>query len=104
MARRSFGLGAGDARVGLGLVGLQAGADVVAHVDVGDVDRDDLERRAARRAPAPARALEIESGFSSTCGVRLGRADGADDALADAGDDRLLGGAADQAGRGSSAP
>ncbi len=40
-----FGLGAGDAGVGFGLVGLQASADVLADVDVGDVDRDDLKRR-----------------------------------------------------------
>ena len=40
-----FGRGPGDADVGLGLVGLQAGADVLADVDVGNVDRDDLKRR-----------------------------------------------------------
>jgi hypothetical protein len=38
-------LGPSDSRIGLGLVGLQAGADVFADFDVGDVDRDDLERR-----------------------------------------------------------
>jgi hypothetical protein len=31
-------LGAGHARVGLGLIGLQAGADVISNVDVGNVD------------------------------------------------------------------
>ena len=40
-----FGHGAGHAGVGLGRVGLQAGADVLADLDLGDVDRDDLERR-----------------------------------------------------------
>src|SRR5262249_31517557 len=36
-----LGLGPRDAGVGLGLEGLQVGADVVAHVDIGDVDRED---------------------------------------------------------------
>jgi hypothetical protein len=37
-------LSPGDARVGLRLVRLQPGANILADVDVGDVDRDDLER------------------------------------------------------------
>ena len=41
-------------------------------------------------------AFEMRSGFCQHLGVRLGRADGADDAFADAGDDRLFGRAADQ--------
>ena len=41
----AFRLGACHARVGLGLVRLQAGTDVLADVDVGDVDRHDRERR-----------------------------------------------------------
>ena len=41
-----LGLGAGDPRVGFGLKGLQVGADVVADVDIGDVDRQDLVGRA----------------------------------------------------------
>ena len=40
--------------------------------------------------------LEMRSGFCQHFVVRLGRADGADDALAHAGDDRLFGGPADQ--------
>ena len=32
-----------DPRIGLGLIGLQASSDVVPHVDVGDIDRDDFE-------------------------------------------------------------
>ena len=39
------GFGLRDAAVGFGLRGLQLGADVLADVDVGDVDRHDLERR-----------------------------------------------------------
>ena len=38
------GLGLRDAPVGFGLRGLQVGADVLADVDVGDVDRHDFER------------------------------------------------------------
>ena len=37
--------GTRDARIGLGLIGLQASADVVSHVDVGDVDGNDGEGR-----------------------------------------------------------
>ena len=40
--------------------------------------------------------LEMRSGFSSTSQCEFGRADGADDALAHPGDDRLFGGPADQ--------
>ena len=88
-------LGPRDARVGLGLVGPQAGADVFAHVDIGDVDRDDFEGGVANRAAGPAPRLRIWSGFSSTSMWSFGLADGADDAFADAGDDRLFRRAAD---------
>ena len=62
-----LGLGPGHAGIGLGLVGLQPGADVLADVDVGNVDRHDLEGRlrvepafqhrlgdACRDSPSPA--------------------------------------------------
>ena len=42
-------------------------------------------------------ACEIRLRVGQHVGVVLGRADGLDDALADAGDDRLLGGPADEA-------
>ena len=61
----SFGVGPGDARVGLGLVGLELGADVLADFDIGDIDRDDFER-GLRIEPAGSTALEMRSGFSST--------------------------------------
>ena len=61
----AFGVGPGNARVGFGLIGLQSGADVLAHVDVGDVDRHDFER-GLRIEPRASTALEIMSGFSST--------------------------------------
>ena len=60
-----LGLGPGHARVGFGLVGLQAGADVLADVDVGDVDRDDLERRLGVEA-AVEQVREMRFGFSIT--------------------------------------
>ena len=41
--------------------------------------------------------MEIDVGLLEHLHVGLGRADGVDDALADPGDDRLVGGAADQA-------
>ncbi len=54
-----------DAAVGFGLRRLQFGADVLADVDVGDVDRDDLERRSGIE-PFASTALEMRSGYSST--------------------------------------
>ena len=60
-----FGLGTGDAGVGFGLIGLQAGADIFADVDIGDVDRYDLEGR-LRSSPRASTAFEIMSGFSMT--------------------------------------
>ena len=45
-----LGFGLGHDEVCMGLVGLQLGTDVVADVDVGDVDREDLERRAGVEA------------------------------------------------------
>ena len=80
---------------GLGLIGLQAGADVVAHVDVGNVDRDDFERR-LRIEPAGQHSLGNPVGIGEHVGMPFRRADRADDPLADAGDDRLLGRPADQ--------
>ena len=49
---------------------------------------------ASRRRPST--VFEMRSGRGQHFAVRLGRAQGADDALADAGDDRLFGGPADQ--------
>ncbi len=69
-----LGLGPGHAHVGLGLVGLQAGADVLAHVDVGDVDRDDLERR-LRVEAAVQHGLGDAVGVLHHLQVCLGRAD-----------------------------
>jgi hypothetical protein len=76
-----------------------SGADVLAHVDVGDVDREDLEGRAGVE-PAGHHGLGDVVGVLEHMLVRLGRADGGDDALAHAGDDGLLGRAADEALRG----
>ena len=91
-----LGLGPGDPRVGLGLQGLEVGADVVADVDVGDVDREDLVGGAGVE-PLLEHALGDRVGLLQHLQVRLGRADGVDDALADPGDDRFVGGPADQA-------
>ncbi len=65
-------------------------------VDLGHVDRDDLERR-LRVERIVEHGLRDHVGVGQHVGMVLGRADGLDDALADAGDDRLLGGPADQA-------
>ena len=60
-----FGFRLGDALVGVGLLGLQFRADVVANIDVGDIDRENLEGRAAIESFCST-SLEIRSGFSST--------------------------------------
>jgi hypothetical protein len=83
------------ALVRLGLIGLQFRADIVADIHIGNVDREDLEGRAG-----------VEALFENLLGdsvrvfqhlfVRVGRADGGDDAFADAGDDGFLGRAADE--------
>jgi hypothetical protein len=89
-----LGLGPGDLRVVLGLGCLEVGTDVVPDVDRRDVDRQDVKGRPcvqplAQDTPRDRRVLQDEL-------VRGGRADGGDDALADPGDDRLLGGPADR--------
>ena len=38
MARRSSALAWGDFEIGIRLIGLQLGADVFAHIDIGDVN------------------------------------------------------------------
>ncbi len=91
-----LGLGAGDPGIGLGLQRLEVGADVVAHVDVGDVDREDLVGRAGVESLLQ-HALGDRVGLFEDLVVRVGRADRVDDPLADPRDDRLVGGAADQA-------
>lgn len=74
---------------------LELGTDVVADVDVGDVDGEDLEGGAGVEALG-------HDGLGDVVGVlehrlvRLGRADGGDDALADAGDDGLFGRTTDE--------
>ena len=76
------------------LVGLQPGADIVSHVDVGNVDRHDLER-GARVEALRKDGLRDAVGIFEDFLVIDGRTDGADHALADPGDDRRLAGAAD---------
>ena len=60
-----FGLGLGNEFVGFGLLGLEFGADVFAHVHVGDVDGENFERRVGIEALSRT-VLEMRSGFSST--------------------------------------
>ena len=67
-----------------------------ADVDLGHVDRHDLER-GLRIERILQHGLRNQVRVGQHVGVMLGRADGLDDALADAGDDGLLRGPADQA-------
>ena len=91
-----FGLRLGDAAVGFSLVGLQLRADVAAYVDVGNINGEDLVRGALVQAL-------FQHGLGNGVGVLQhglvsdGGTDGGDDALADAGDDGFLAGAAHQA-------
>src|SRR5205814_1210455 len=78
-----------------GLPGLQVGADVVADVDIGDVDRKDLVGRAGVE-PLLEDALGDRVGLLEDLFVGVGRANGVDDAFADPRDDRLVGRAAHQ--------
>ncbi len=94
-ALRSSAFARATRRVGLGLIGLQSGADVLAHVDVGNVDRHDLKRRLGIQAAFEHR-LRDAVGMLHHLQVAVGRADGRDDAFAHPRDDRLLGGPADQ--------
>ena len=64
IATGALGLAASHAGVRLGLIGLKPRADVLPHVDVGDIDRDDLKRGLGVEAAATRR--EMLSGFSIT--------------------------------------
>ena len=65
------------ALIGFGLIGLQTGSDVLAHVDVGDVDRNDFERRLGiqaagqHRLPHAIARGQGSEGVSCRVGARL---------------------------------
>ena len=93
--RRSSALAWAMLLVGFGLVGLQARADVLADHHVGDVNGQDLKRRPGVQALREHR-LGDRVGLFHHFQMRRGRADGGDDALADARQHRLLARAADE--------
>ena len=88
-------MGSRNARVGLGLIGLQAGSHVVAHVDVGDVDRHNVERGLRIEALVEHR-LRDQHRVGQHLFVRLARPDRRHNPLAHAGDDCLFGRPANQ--------
>ncbi len=100
----AFGLGLAHLLVGLGALGFEQGADVgdfaraadAGHADVGDIDRDDLEGGLRVEAAVEHLLADLVGVLEHVLVAGRG-ADGADDALADAGDDGVLGGAADEA-------
>ena len=91
-----FGVGLGDFFVGLGLLGLEFGADVVTDIDIGDVDGENLEGGAGIDAFAE-NELGDGVGIFEHVFVAIGGADAGDDAFADTGDDGFFGGTADEA-------
>ena len=91
----ALGLRLGDLLLGLGLVDLEPRPDVVADVDVRDVDREDLERGPRIEAALEHHLRDLVRVLEHPH-VVLGRPDGGHDALADPGHDRLFGRAADQ--------
>ncbi len=92
----NFGVGLSDFFVGFGLFGLEFGTDVVADIDVGDVDGEDFEGGASIDAFAEDEFGDGVWVFEDVF-VGVGGADAGDDAFADAGDDSFLGGTADEA-------
>ena len=62
----AFRLRLGDLLVRFGLFDPQSGADVVTHIDVSDVDGEDLESGPGVEPPRSSTTLEIRLGFSST--------------------------------------
>ena len=91
-----LGLCLGNPPVSLGLIHLQLRAHIAAHIHVCDIDGQDLERGAGVQALVQHGPAD-QVGVLQHVLVALGGADGGDDALADAGDDGLLAGAAHQA-------
>eukprot|EP00913_Durusdinium_trenchii_P028411 g26639.t1 len=89
-----FRFGLRDLHVGLGLFGLQACADVSSDVDVGDVDRNDFECGVRLEALCENQPRDRVGVLENLLVTRC-RADRLNDSLADAGDDRFFGGAAD---------
>ena len=75
--------------------GLEVGPDVVPHIDVGDVDRQDLVSGAGIKSLLE-HALGDRIGLFQYLQVRLGRADRIDDSFTHPGDDRFVGRPADQ--------
>ena len=91
-----LGLGLEAALVGFGAIRGELCAEVLADVDVGDVNGENLESRVRIESLA-------QDGFGDRVGVFQDvfvidcRADRVDDSFADAGDDGFLGGSADEA-------
>src|SRR5207247_1130006 len=84
-----FGLRLRDEFVRFGLFGLQSRADVLAHIDVGDVNGQNFKRRVAVERLAQDRFGNAVGMFEHVL-VTGRRADGGDNAFADARDDRLF--------------
>ena len=90
-----LGVSLRHALVGLGLVELQTGADVLADIHVGDVNGENLERGARVEALFERGLADALRVFQNVL-VGVGGTDGGDDAFADARDDGFLGRASDE--------
>ena len=82
-ARSHFRLGLRDPLVGFGLLRLEFRADVFAHIDIGDIDRQNFEGRSAVRDLSPGRFRNPIGIFKSIL-IGSGRSNRADDSFADA--------------------
>ena len=76
-----FGLGLGDVLVGIGLIHLEGSTDVLAYVDVGDVDGENFEGRTCVK-PLAEHELRDGVGVLEHGLVAFARADGRNDAFA----------------------
>ena len=91
----SLGFGAGDTCICFCLIGLQPSPDILTHVDVSNIDRNDRKGRLGIQ-PTLQDCLGDQIGVFQDLVMRVRRTNGGNDALADAGNHRFLGRTSDE--------
>lgn len=91
-----FGFGLCDLLIGFGLLGLEAGSDVVSDIDIGDIDGKDFERGGGIDSFFENEARDGVGIFQDTF-IGRGGADGGHNAFADTGNDGLFSRTSDEA-------